>query len=589
MVGIASHGGLTALEIVILVLFTATFGWIASAFWNAAIGFVLSLLGLDPLTLGRRPIGGDADGPIASRVALVMPIHNEDPARVMRGVAAMVESLDRTEQGHHFDVHVLSDTTDATIASAEEAAWTGLMAELAESALHRGLHYRRRAANVGRKAGNIAEFCGRCGGRYDAMIVLDADSVMTGAAMVALVRTMEAHPSVGLIQTVPIPVRREAPFGRVVQFAAALYSRMLATGQSFWQADAANYWGHNAIVRATAFDDYCCLPVLSGRPPLGGAVLSHDFVEAALLRRAGWDTVLLADLDGSYEEVPDNIVDFARRDRRWCQGSLQHVRLLGAPDLHPLSRVHFALGAMSYLGSMLWLGTLLASTAYVVLPGLSLNPIVPDVLGVREVVPLLAMTAVILFLPKVMGVVLAWRNGPAAFGGTPRLVASAILEGLFAIVLAPVMMMYHARFVLSVLGGRTVAWDAHPREGRRIAWREAWRSTAGITLVGVAWAGVTFSVSPVFVLWLSPIFVGLTLAAPLVRWSSSVTLGRWTRSWGLFLVPSETVPPPELQVASGVRAANLDARRRLASSTARARPGSWSPPPRPEPDQSPCR
>lgn len=584
MVGIASHGGLTALEIGILLLFTATFGWISIAFWNAAVGFVLSVLRRDPLTLGPRPLDGTADGHIASRVALVMPIHNENPTRVMGGIAAMVRSLESTGRGDRFDVHVLSDTTDEAIARSEDGAWRALT-PLLEGQV--GLHFRRRAANVGRKAGNIAEFCSRCRGRYDAMIVLDADSVMTGAAMIALVRTLEAHPSVGLIQTVPIPVGRDALFGRVVQFGASLYSRMLATGQSFWQADAANYWGHNAIVRGAAFDDYCRLPVLPGRPPLGGAVLSHDFVEAALLRRAGWDTILLADLDGSFEEVPDNIVDYARRDRRWCQGSLQHLRLLGARGFHPLSRVHFTLGAMSYVGSVLWLGTLLASTAYVLVPGLSANPIVGGVVAVRDVVPLLAMTAALLFVPKVLGMLLAWRRGAAPYGGRARLVASAILEALFAVVLAPVMAMYHARFVGSVLIGRDIAWRAHPREGRLVAWTEACRSAAGITIVGLAWAGLTLYLSPTFFLWLSPIFVGLTLSAPLVRWSSSGALGRWARGWGLFLVPSETAPPPELQTPSGARAANPVPR--LASSTARARPGSWFPRPRPEPDRSPCR
>ena len=160
------------------------------------------------------------------------------------------------------------------------------------------------------------------------MVVLDADSVMTGRTLVELVRTMEANPRVGLIQTVPIPARRDTLFGRLVQFAASLYSPMLATGQSFWHTDAANYWGHNAIVRIRPFVEHCTLPVLPGAPPLGGPLLSHDFVEAALMRRAGWGVYLLPSIGGSYEEVPANILDYAKRDRRWTQGSLQHLRLL---------------------------------------------------------------------------------------------------------------------------------------------------------------------------------------------------------------------------------------------------------------------
>ena len=551
MLDIMRDGGVTLLELVILALFTATFGWIAMPFWNAVIGFVLALLGRDPLSLQPlrppAPSGGPAQiDPDPARAALVMPVHNEDPARVTAGLAAMLRSLERAGHGGRFDLFLLSDTTDPAIAAAEEAAWAALCRRIGGAA---GMHYRRRAANSGRKAGNIADFCRRWGAGYDCMVVLDADSIMTGAALLALVRAMEANPQAGLIQTVPLPARRTTLFGRFIQFAGCLYGPLLAAGQAWWQTDTANYWGHNAIIRVAPFSAHCGLPLLPGRPPLGGAILSHDFVEAALMRRAGWDVYLLPLMEGSYEEAPGNVVDYARRDRRWCQGSLQHLGLLAVPGFHLLNRLYFLLGAAGYLSSVAWLLLLLASTLYVLLsaPGAAAPILWVPRSWPGPAVPLLAVTAGLLLAPRLLALlqVLAVRRG--LFGGAPRLVAGALLETLFAVVVAPVMMLYHTRFVASVLAGRDVRWEAQVREGDTLGWREAWAGGAWwITLAGGVWGAVTLYASPAFLLWLSPILAGLLLAAPLIRWTSSRSLGAWTRRRGLLLVPSETAPPPEL-------------------------------------------
>ncbi len=556
MFDIIRSGGVNALEVVVLVLFTVTFSWISIPFWNAVIGFMLMALRRDPLSLGQSIVPRLA-GPIASRTALIMPAYNEDPERIMGGLRAVLRSLAETPHTEQFDLYLLSDTTDPVRARAEEAAWTTLEQELDRLT---GLFYRRREANIGRKAGNIAEFCRRWGAQYDFMVVLDADSVMTGSTLVELVHRMEANPGIGLIQTVPIPARRDTLFGRLVQFAASVYSPMLATGQSFWQTDAANYWGHNAIVRIEPFVEHCSLPVIGGTPPLGGPVLSHDFVEAAWMRRAGWGVYLLPSIGGSYEEVPANILDYAKRDRRWTQGSLQHLRLLTTGGLHPLSRLHFLLGALGYVASLLWLLMLLASTAYIAMlsAGIEAFPggylLFPDQPGgwiaPGEWVPLLGVTIALLFVPKLLGVILALFGNRRSFGGTGRLLLSAGLEMLFAVVIAPVMMIYHSRFVLSVLGGHDKGWEPPVRQARSVGWAQAWRSARGTTAVGLGWAGLTLYCSPTFFLWLTPIFTGLLLSVPLVRATSSRSVGRWTRRWGLFLVPSETAAPPELQAST---------------------------------------
>jgi membrane glycosyltransferase len=562
MAGIVATAGVTALEVAILALFVPTFAWITVSFWNAVVGFLLGMVRRDPISLRRVGHSNAGPGnaarprPLTTRTALVMPAHNEDPGLVLGGLAAILRSLEETGDAEHFDVHLLSDTTDARLAAQEEAAWRRMRASSERP--HR-LHYRRRADNAGRKAGNIAEFCARCADDYDFIVVLDADSVMSGATIVELVRTMEANPDAGLIQTVPIPARQHTRFGRFIQFSSALYSPMLAAGQAFWQGDAANYWGHNAIIRLRPFVDHCRLPVLPGRPPLGGPILSHDFVEAALLRRAGWRVWLLPWVAGSWEEVPGNIVDFAKRDRRWAQGSLQHLRLLAEPGLHPVSRMHFALGAMGYVSSVLWLLILLAGTAYVLVPGLSASPVLALESGseVRSVadaarslgslVPLLAVTAVVLFLPKALGTLLAMTSRPRSFGGLLRLVSSALSESVFSVLIAPVMMMYHAQFVSEILRGQSVNWGTQVREGRRVGWAEAMRRTAGITLAGAVWAAGTAAVSPAFLLWLAPIFTGLLLAAPIVRWTSMARGPAGSRP-GILAVPSEVRLPPELGI-----------------------------------------
>lgn len=545
--------GITALQGVVLCLFVITFGWISMAFWTAIIGFVLQLARRDPLTLARLAILPSSPDPGAHRTALVMPICNETPERVAAGLESTCHSLLEQPHAEGFEVFVLSDTRDEVIARQEEAVIAGLQQQLAPRLV---VHYRRREDNRGRKAGNLADFCRRWGTRYDYLIVLDADSLMGGRTLVSLVNAMQANPGIGLIQTVPIPVRSASVFGRVTQFAAALHSSLLATGHCFWQGHAANFWGHNAILRTRAFMASCGLPALPGKPPLGGDILSHDFVEAALMRRAGWAVQLDPRLDESFEEVPSNILEFAKRDRRWVQGNLQHLRLLAAAGLHPMSRLHFLFGALAYLTSLLWGLMLVISTVdaigraqghhdffrhgFQLFPDWPVTP--PDL-----VMPLLICTAVVLLLPKGLGFLVAFIQRPAAFGGRAPLLASTLLEIVIAILIAPVMMLLHSGFILSVLAGRRVNWDAQVREGRSVPWGTTLRHTWLATLIGAVWATTTYLFAPLFFWWLSPVWLGLLLAAPLVKMTSSLTHGRRLYRAGLLRVPAEVMPPAVLQ------------------------------------------
>jgi len=557
LLDVLEANGLSAIEIVGLVLFFALFSWIAGSLWTAIAGFFVRLIGHDRAGIDPRPLAGR---PLLTRTAIAMPIYNEDPARVVIGLEAIWASLKREEQQGAFDLFILSDTSDDAIAAQEQAMWQAFVAR--HGAAGR-IFYRRRLDRSERKAGNIADFVRRWGKNYECMVILDADSIMSGEALVTLARVMEAHPEIGILQSLPLAVGRETLFGRLIQFGSRLQSPMLSSGLAFWQLGESNYWGHNAIVRVQPFARYCALPRLPGKPPLGGEILSHDFVEAAFMRRGGYEVRQLPDLSGSWEEVPANVIDYAARDRRWTQGNLQHSRVLGFSGLHPLSRVHLLTGIVSYVSSPMWLALLLLSSVLSAieasrrveyfLPGFrSLYPHWPQIRA-GETAVLLGLTLAVLLLPKILGVILAVRDRVLRwqFGGVRRLCESVLVEQLFSMLLAPSMMLFHSTFVLQTLLGHSVSWNAQSRTDRGITFREAFRRQKWHLLLGLLWGGVMLRLAPQFFWWLTPVLIGLVFGIPLTVWTSRVGAGQRARRWGLLLTPEETAPPRELQGLSG--------------------------------------
>ena len=548
---------LSGIELLGLLLFFALFAWIASSFWTAIAGFAIRLAGRDPAAIQLSEVAGR---PLRTRTAIVMPVYNEDPRRVAAGLEAIWSSLAQESEHGAFDLFILSDTRDPDIAAEEEAMWHGFVAR------HQGagrVFYRRRRDRSDHKAGNIADFVRRWGAGYECMVVLDADSIMTGSVLVTLARVMEAHPEIGILQSLPLPAGRETLFGRLIQFGARLQSPMLASGLAFWQLGESNYWGHNAILRLQPFARHCTLPHLSGSPPLGGAILSHDFVEAAFMRRAGYEVRQLPDLIGSWEEVPANVIDYAVRDRRWTQGNLQHARVLGFPGLHPLSRVHFLTGILSYVSSPMWLALLLVSSLVSAiettkkpqyfLPGLrSLFPHWPQIRA-GEIAVLFGLTLAVLLLPKILAAVLTLRDRQMRrqFGGAARLCASMLVEQLFSMLLAPSMMLFHSTFVAQILLGKTVSWNASSRADRGVTLREAFRRQKWHLAFALAWGTIMLRVAPRFFWWLTPVLVGLICGVWFTAWTSRTSAGRIARRWGLFLIPEETAPPRELMALRG--------------------------------------
>ncbi|MBN2466647.1 MAG: glucans biosynthesis glucosyltransferase MdoH [Deltaproteobacteria bacterium] len=554
MYAILPHHGTTNLERAITIVFGGLFAWISIGFWEAMAGLLSLVRRSDRFAITRALNKEVALRERAVRTAILVPICNEDVARVFAGLRVTYESLEKTGQLEQFDFYVLSDTQNPDAWVDEEIAW----AELCESVEgFNRVFYRRRRVNLKRKSGNIADFCRRWGSSYKYMIVFDADSVMAGSSLVALVTMMEQRPKVGIIQTCPMAVNRETLIGRVGQFANHLYGPIFTAGLHFLQLGDSHYWGHNAIIRVAPFIKHCALPKLSGRPPFGGDILSHDFVEAALMRRAGWEIWLAYDLDGSYEEMPPTLLNELKRDRRWCQGNLQHLRMLFGKGIFPAHRALFLHGIMAYGSALLWVLFLGLSTALAITESFRLPDYFPadrvlfptwPVWHLQWALTLLITTAVILFLPKVssVAIVIAKQRRARDFGGVMRLLASFVAEVLFATLFSPIRMFFHSKFVLMTLLGRQTSWGSQQRGDRETGWSEALRLHGPGTVVALVWAAVLFVYNRSFFWWNIPVFTPLGLSIPLSVWSSRATIGRALRRRGLFLIPEEVAPAPEL-------------------------------------------
>ena len=520
----------------------------ASTFW-LAWGAFTALAGLT----SRPPAVPRDPGPIRPMTAILVPVYNEDPVATFARIAAMDASLRATGHGDRFHFAILSDTRNEDVA-ARERIW--FLRLLADTHGEGRIFYRRRTSNKGRKAGNIEDFIKRAGGAYRYAIILDADSLMEGATMVEMVRRMEAAPDLGLLQTLPKVIRARSRFGRIMQFAGGFYSPVFARGLAMMQGRTGPFWGHNAIVRMQAFAESCGLPELTGKPPFGGHILSHDYVEAALLARAGWTVRVDDDLQGSFEEAPENIVDHAKRDRRWCQGNLQHSRLLLAPGLKPWSRFVFLQGILAYIAPVFWLAFLAASIAAPLFaPPIDYFPIEYwpfPVLPVSQVSKALALAIGIgglLFLPKLLILLDAALRGRAqGFGGRLRALLSTVTELLFSSLTAPIFLMFQTRSVLQVLRGADGGWPAQSRGDGTLSFRDAWAAshwivtTGGVVLVMAQW------LSPELVLWLMPVALPMVLAPLLISWSS-----RPSRS-ALFSTETELSPAPVMRLHDAILA-----------------------------------
>ncbi|MCO8123847.1 glucans biosynthesis glucosyltransferase MdoH [Stieleria sp. TO1_6] len=535
-----ADGEITVMEWIAASFYAVLAAWLSFSLSLATLGFAVLLR--DRIARWRtkrlvnsRPL--DA----SKRTAVLIPIYNESPTNVFAGAEAMYRSLAATGQASLFDFFVLSDTTDVPTWLAEEAFWERLANQISDEFPDSQcrVHYRHRGKNVARKAGNIAEFCTKWGSHYDYMIILDADSLVEGDTMVEMVRRMDADDRLGIYQVPPVPIGRQSLFARIQQFSSDVYGPIFNAGFSRFAGSDANYFGHNAILRVEPFIRHCDLPHLGGAAPLGGEILSHDFVEAALMLRAGYKVEIADHLGGSYEECPTTIADFAKRDQRWCQGNLQHARLIASEGFHPFSRLHFLTGVLSYCSSPLWMlflaGTLLTAI------GAETN--VKDWPAYGLI--LFAATMFALLLPKIMAVIISMMGPQRAKrrGGVVFTLLSAIVETVASVLISPVMALHHTRFVLSNLAGFNVRWTAQQRDDCGVSWRQAaadnWPATRLALFVTLA----LYAVAPQLLIWFSPILLGLWLAIPVAVLMGSSRVGLALARWNLLSTQFETQPP----------------------------------------------
>ena len=528
-----SRKGFAGLEAIGFGVFVLLAAAIACWFCNAVAGLWVLMTGReqDDLAFAQHP-------PMPTkRTALLMPVYNEDATASFGRLLALDASLAKLGASEAFDIFVLSDSTSEPIALAERIAFRSLRQQAYSRA-----YMRRRPENHERKAGNIADWVRRFGGAYEFMVVLDADSTMAGETLLRLVDTMERRPGVGLIQTAPTITGAATLFARMSQFGVRMYGRVAAAGLAWWTGSEASYWGHNAILRTRAFAACAGLPILPGEKPFGGHVLSHDVVEAALMRRAGWAVHVTAALDGSCEETPPTILDFIQRDQRWCQGNLQHIGLIRAPGLHPINRLQLAMGVMAYVSSPLWFLGLVIGLAlqlgypvdwssfwYLLHPGFS-----PFMLTAM-------LSGLMLLGPKLLGgvLVLSRPRERRAFGGTAAVIKGIGLEIVLSMALAPIFMMANTQAVLRTFRGSDVGWRPQKRDTEGLGWSDAFRAMSCQMLTGLGFATV-LCFRPDLALCFAPIVLPLLFAAPLAVLTSRRATGDAAARAGFLLTPNDT-------------------------------------------------
>ncbi|OLB78891.1 MAG: glucan biosynthesis glucosyltransferase H [Alphaproteobacteria bacterium 13_2_20CM_2_64_7] len=537
-----SPGGIGAIDLILVVLFAVTLPWYVIGFWNATIGLLIMRFARDPVA-AVLPVAGRirADEPITASTAVLLCVRNEPPERTVRMLEPMLQGLAARGVGDRFHVYVLSDTEESHIAAAEDACFAAL------AAAWRGriaVTYRRRAQNIAFKAGNIGEFCMRWGKDHDFAIMLDADSVMTVDLVLKLVRIMQIDPRLGILQTLVIGMPSASPFARIFQFGMRLGMRSYTIGSAWWQGDCGPYWGHNAIVRIAPFMTHCQLPVLGEGALVKGHVLSHDQIEAVLMRRAGYAVRVLAGEGSSFEQNPPTLVEFIRRDLRWCQGNMQYWHFLRMPGLRPVSRYQLAFAILMFLGSPAWIGLLLIGSA-----AAARAPTPGDFMrwdaGVAGLILVLAMW----FAPNVATLidVLTRAKLRHLFGGGVRFSASFMITVVFVVLLAPITWASHTLFLARLLCGRTLDWGAPARHDHEVPWSLALRQFWPQTLVGLAPVLLLAAAAPAALPYALLIAGGPLLSIPLAVLTGSPALGRTLIALGLDRLPEETLPPPELR------------------------------------------
>ena len=536
-------GGFGVVDITLLVLFAVTLPWMVAGFWNAVIGFLIMRFAADPVAavmLMAARIRGDE--PVTASTAILLCIRNELPERMIRNLEPMLAGLDAAGCGARFALYVLSDTSDANIASSEEACFAALTARWRGRV---AITYRRRAVNTAYKAGNIREFCERWGSQHDFAVTLDADSFMTADAVLRLVRIMQADCKLGILQGLVVGLPSTSAFARVFQFGMRLGMRSYTIGSAWWQGDCGTYWGHNAALRLEPFIAHCALPVLSRDGAEDRHILSHDQIEAVLMRAAGYDVRVLPQEDLGWEENPPTLLEFIRRDLRWCQGNMQYWRFLSLPGLQPVSRYQLVLAILMFIGSPAWIGLLVLGTlaaAFSDTPG--------SFIRADAGMALFICVLVMWFAPKIASAIdiLLHPKLRRAFGGAGLFAINCAIETLYSIVLCPILWLGHTIFLTGLLFGREIGWIGQTRDDHAVPFTLALHNLWPHTLLGCAALGLLAATQPAAIPYALFLAGGPALAIPFAMMTAWPWLGSLAARIGIGRLPEETTRPAALLV-----------------------------------------
>ena len=538
---ILAAGGWTWIDAVLFLAFALGTPWAVLGFWNALIGLWLLNAGGTDARMAVAPFAaaGDQPTPIRIKTAVFMTLRNEDATRAIERFKIVADSIERTGQGGAFSYFVLSDSNDAAVGAAEERAVTAWQA--AAGAPER-IIYRRRSNNVGYKAGNVRDFCARWGDQFGLMLPLDADSLMAGEEIVRLVRIMQAHPKIGILQSLVVGMPSQSAFARIFQFGMRHGMRAYTMGQAWWVGECGPFWGHNALVRVQPFYEHCDLPVLPGTPPLGGHVLSHDQVEATLMRRAGYEVRVLPQEVGSWEENPPTMLEFARRDVRWCQGNMQYLKLLDLPGLYPMSRFQLVWAILMFVGIPAW--TLMIA----LLPAAAWQAQTIPEFPTAAAKALYITFFIMYLMPKIAGLVDAvlGQGGVARYGGWLRFLFSAAIELVFSFLQGAVSTIRTTIFMLGLVVGKSVVWGGQVRDAQGLTWAQGARHLWPQTLFGVIVCGALLWIAPTVLVWSLPLTAGYLLAIPFAVLTADPAFGRALKRLGLCGIPEDFTPPPEI-------------------------------------------
>ena len=533
-------GGWTIIDMILFVGFALGTPWTVLGFWNAVIGLWLLHFHPNPIPeVAPFAAAGEAETPITIKTAVFMTVRNEDPARAILRLKTVKASVDATGASRMFSYFVLSDTNDDAVATVEAKAFADWKATDPDGDR---LTYRRRTDNTGFKAGNVREFCDRWGNDFELMLPLDADSVMSGKAIVKLVRMMQAYPKLGILQSLVVGMPSSSAFARTFQFGMRHGMRAYTMGQAWWVGDCGPFWGHNAVVRIKPFRDSCELPILPGAPPLGGHVLSHDQVEATFMRRAGFEVRVLPIENDSWEENPPTMLDFAKRDVRWCQGNMQYLKLLGTPGLHTMSRFQLIWAVLMFVGLPAW--TLMIALLPLAAWQASELTDYPRGLAIFLYVLFFGMY----LMPKIAGLVdvVLTKGGMAQYGGPARFVLSAALELVFSFLQGAISTIRTTIFMIGLAFGKSVVWGGQSRDAYGISWRTAIENLWPQTLFGVIVCGLLALISPTVLYWSLPLTLGYLVAIPFAVITASPALGRLFQKIGLCGIPEDFKAPKEV-------------------------------------------